>query len=103
MAHSKRKPRKGSPSKTRHGKEKKQLRKRLDREREEQREQQYQPTYDQRHLSNAEHYGVEPEDLGECLRCCAPWPSGMKNCPECGWDGISLAFMLPMAMPRIYS
>lgn len=99
MAHSKRKPRKGSPAKVQHGKEKKQLRVRLDREREERRE----DPYRSRQEAIAAEFGCDPDDLGECMRCSSSWPSGMKLCPECGWDGVDLAFMMPMPMPTMWS
>lgn len=47
------------------------------------------PRYQER-LEIAKEFGCDINDLGECMKCSSPWPSGMKNCPECGWDGIDM-------------
>jgi hypothetical protein len=102
MARTTRKPRKKSKC----GKDSKELRKRLDKEREEQRERTSKKRtdpYQSFREAMAAEFGCPEEDLGECMRCGSPWPSGMKNCPECGWDGLDLAFMFPMPQPQMWS
>lgn len=36
---------------------------------------------------------VDLEPDGECMRCGAAWPQGVKRCPECNWDGWDMGHM----------
>lgn len=107
MARSPRKPRKGPPSKIKHGKEKKQLRKRI-RQEDEARDVEFDETFEDpreflRGLQEAGFHVVEVVPAKDCARCGNQWPLHHSVCPHCKWDGKNLAFMLPMKFPEICS
>lgn len=100
MARSTRKPRKGSPSKTRHGKEKKSLRKRIGSERKTKRQDRFDPFAMLMEIVDE----VKAEQVYTCNRCeYQRWPASSNCCPRCKWDGHDLVFTLIMPQPEIYS